>query len=202
MEWGSPGLRQTMWFAMSWCNASSKHTSRMATEKNPDLNCCAQLIQVDVQVAENVSNGPSQADIQDWLEKVITYVATDTARNIEISVRIVDEAEGRALNKQFRKKDSATNVLSFPLLDAGPADLPDEMPLALGDIVICGPVVAREASEQGKKCSDHWAHMLVHGALHLFGYDHETDEQAQEMETLEIRILALGGVENPYESEN
>lgn len=183
---------------MSWCNASSKHTSRMATEKNPDLNCCAQSIQVDVQVAENVSNGPSQADIQDWLEQVITYVATDTARNIEISVRIVDEAEGRALNKQFRKKDSATNVLSFPLLDAGP----DEMPLALGDIVICGPVVAREANEQGKKCSDHWAHMLVHGALHLFGYDHETDEQAQEMETLEIRILALGGVENPYESEN
>ncbi len=159
-------------------------------------------VQVDVQIAANVSNGPSQADIQDWLEQVITHVGTDTARNIEISVRIVDEAEGRALNKQFRKKDSATNVLSFPLLDAGLADLPDEMPLALGDIVICGPVVAREASEQGKKCSDHWAHMLVHGALHLFGYDHETDEQAQEMEALEIRILALGGVEDPYASEN
>ena len=187
---------------MSWCNASSKHTSRMATEKNPDLTLMSSDIQVDVQVAANVSNGPSQADIQDWLEQVITHVGTDTARNIEISVRIVDEAEGRALNKQFRKKDSATNVLSFPLLDVGLADLRDEMPLALGDIVICGPVVAREASEQGKKCSDHWAHMLVHGALHLFGYDHETDEQAQEMEALEIRILALGGVEDPYESED
>jgi len=171
----------------------------MATEKKPDLNCCTQSIQVDVQVAANVSNGPAEADIQDWLKQVIRHVGIDTTRSIEISVRIVDEAEGRSLNKQFRGMDSATNVLSFPLLEASLADLPDEMPVALGDIVICGPVVAREASEQGKKCSDHWAHMLVHGALHLFGYDHETDAQAQEMEALEIRILALGGVENPYE---
>jgi len=115
---------------------------------------------------------------------------------VEVSVKIVDEAEGRALNKQFREIDQATNVLSFPLLDAA---MPAELPLALGDIVICGPVVVREAIEQGKSNSDHWAHMLVHGALHLFGYDHETDEQAQEMETLEARILAQGGVNNPYE---
>jgi len=171
----------------------------MATENNPDSNGCAQPIQVDVQVAADLSDGPEEADIRDWLEQVIAQVGPDTVRSIEISVRIVAEAEGRALNKQFRANDSATNVLSFPLLDAGLADLPDEMPLALGDIVICGPVVTREASEQGKKCSDHWAHMLVHGALHLFGYDHETDVHAQEMETLEIRILALGGVGNPYE---
>jgi probable rRNA maturation factor len=157
-------------------------------------------VQVDVQVAADVSNVPEESDIQNWLEQVIAHVGSDTASGFEISVKIVDEAEGRALNKQFRKKDSATNVLSFPLLDAALAGLPAEMPLALGDIVICGPVVAREASEQGKNSSDHWAHMLVHGALHLFGYDHETDQEAQEMEMLEARILAVGGIDNPYET--
>ena len=172
----------------------------MATEKNPDLTLMSGDIQVDVQVAANVSNVPTDSDIRNWLEQVIAQVGKDTARSIEISVKIVDEAEGRALNRQFRQKDSATNVLSFPLLDADLPELPKELPLAMGDIVICASVVAREASEQGKNSSDHWAHMLVHGALHLFGYDHETESQAQEMEMLEARILAVGGVENPYET--
>ena len=170
----------------------------MATEKNPDLTLMSSDIQVDVQVAANVSNVPTDLDIRNWLEQVIAQVGNDTARSIEISVKIVDEAEGRALNRQFRQKDCATNVLSFPLLDADLPELPAELPLAMGDIVICASVVAREASEQGKNSSDHWAHMLVHGALHLFGYDHETESQAQEMEMLEARILAVGGVENPY----
>lgn len=169
---------------------------QMATAKKPDLNFAGQPVQVDVQVAEEISDAPAQSDIQWWLEQVVAQVESDTTRQVEVSVRIVDEVEGRELNKQFRDVAGATNVLSFPLLDAA---MPAELPLALGDIVICGPVVAREATEQGKSNSDHWAHMLVHGALHLFGYDHETDEQAQEMETLEARILALGGVENPYE---
>ncbi len=172
----------------------------MATEKNPDLTLMSSDIQVDVQVAANVSNVPTDLDIQNWLEQVIAQVGNDTARSVEISVKIVDEAEGRALNRQFRQKDSATNVLSFPLLDADLPELPAELPLAMGDIVICASVVAREASEQGKNSSDHWAHMLVHGALHLFGYDHETESQAQEMEMLEARILAVGGVENPYDT--
>ncbi len=172
----------------------------METEKNPDLTLISSEIQVDVQVAADVCNVPAVSDIQKWLEQVIEHVGNDTARSIEISVRIVDEAEGRALNKQFREKDSATNVLSFPLLDAGLSELPAELPLALGDIVICGPVVEREAGEQGKNSSDHWAHMLVHGALHLFGYNHETDVEAREMEMLEARILAVGGVEDPYET--
>ena len=172
----------------------------MATEKNPDLTLMSSDIQVDVQVAANVSNVPTDSDIRNWLEQVIAQVGNDTARSIEISVKIVDEAEGRALNRQFRQKDSATNVLSFPLLDADLPELPAELPLAMGDIVICASVVAREANEQGKNSSDHWAHMLVHGALHLFGYDHETESQAQEMEMLEARILAVGGVENPYET--
>ena len=157
-------------------------------------------VQVDVQVAANVSNVPADLDIQNWLKQVIAQVGIDTARSIEISVKIVDETEGRALNRQFRQKDSATNVLSFPLLDADLPELPAELPLAMGDIVICAPVVAREASEQGKNSLDHWAHMLVHGALHLFGYDHETEVEAQEMEMLEARILAVGGVGNPYET--
>jgi probable rRNA maturation factor len=172
----------------------------MATEKNPDLTLMSSDIQVDVQVAANVSNVPTDSDIRNWLEQVIAQVGNDTSRSIEISVKIVDEVEGRALNRQFRQKDNATNVLSFPLLDADLPELPAELPLAMGDIVICASVVAREASEQGKNSSDHWAHMLVHGALHLFGYDHETESQAQEMEMLEARILAVGGVENPYET--
>ena len=172
----------------------------MATEKNPDLTLMSSDIQVDVQVAANVSNVPTDSDIRNWLEQVIAQVGNDTSRSIEISVKIVDEVEGRALNRQFRQKDSATNVLAFPLLDADLPEIPAELPLAMGDIVICASVVAREASEQGKNSSDHWAHMLVHGALHLFGYDHDTESQAQEMEMLEARILAVGGVENPYET--
>jgi len=172
----------------------------MATEKNPDSTLILSEIQVDVQVAANVSDVPADLDIQNWLEQVIAQVGNDTARSVEISVKIVDEAEGRALNRQFRQKDNATNVLSFPLLDAELPELPAEMPLAMGDIVICAPVVAREASEQGKNSLDHWAHMLVHGALHLFGYDHETEVEAQEMEMLEARILAVRGVKNPYET--
>ena len=160
----------------------------------------ANPVQIDVQVLADQPNVPSKSDIRNWVEQVVAEVGTGTARSVEISVRIVDEAEGRALNSEFRKINSATNVLSFPLLDESLKDLPAEAPLALGDIVICGPVVAREATEQGKRSSDHWAHMLVHGTLHLFGYDHETDREAQEMEMLEARILALGGVENPYKS--
>jgi probable rRNA maturation factor len=159
-------------------------------------------VQVDVQVAADLSDVPAESDIRDWLEKVVAHVGTGTQRSIEISVKIVDEIEGRALNKRYRDQDSATNVLSFPLSDVGLNDLPADLPLAVGDIVICGPVAAREAGDQGKKDSDHWAHLLVHGALHLLGYDHETDDQAREMEALEARILALGGVENPYKSRD
>lgn len=159
----------------------------------------AQTVRIDVQVASGVANAPAVSDIRKWLEQAISHVGTDATRDLEVSVRIVDEEEGRSLNKQYRERDNATNVLSFPSMDAGSAALPVESTLALGDIVICGPVVVREANEQGKDSSDHWAHMLVHGALHLFGYDHETDAQAAEMESLEARILADGGVENPYE---
>ncbi len=114
---------------------------------------------------------------------------------VELSIRIVDADEGRALNSRYRHKDYATNVLSFP------AELPEgvELPL-LGDLVICAPVVAREAAEQGKPARDHCAHLTVHGVLHLLGHDHIKPADAKRMEALEIQILAGLGIADPYQS--
>jgi probable rRNA maturation factor len=111
----------------------------------------------------------------------------------ELAIRIVDTAEGQALNRDYRGKDYATNVLSFP------AELPPGVNLPLiGDLAICAPVVAREAAEQGKKPRDHWAHLTVHGTLHLLGYDHIDEAEAEAMEALETRILAGLGIADPY----
>ncbi len=108
----------------------------------------------------------------------------------EIAVRIVGEAEGRALNRQYRHKDYATNVLTFDYARA---------PVVLADLVLCAPVVAREAREQGKSLESHYAHLLVHGTLHAQGYDHETSESdAREMEALEILLLGTLGYPSPY----
>ncbi|TLY47395.1 MAG: rRNA maturation RNase YbeY [Gammaproteobacteria bacterium] len=110
-----------------------------------------------------------------------------------LSIRVVDTAEGRQLNRRYRHKDYATNVLSFP------AELPRGLKLPLlGDLVICAPVVAREAAEQGKNLRDHYAHLTIHGVLHLLGYDHETPAEAERMEMLERRILAGLGIADPY----
>ena len=111
----------------------------------------------------------------------------------ELTIRVVDEAEGRSLNQDYRGRDYATNVLSFPVgLPAGV-----ELPI-LGDLVICAPVVAREAAEQGKDESAHWAHLTVHGVLHLLGFDHETSVDAEVMEAAERKILASLGFPDPY----
>lgn len=112
---------------------------------------------------------------------------------VELNILIVDSAAGQRFNREFRGRDYATNVLSFPYEPA-----PGEHTGLLGDIVICAPVVAREALEQGKPLRDHFAHMTIHGVLHLLGYDHETDREAQRMETLERRILATLGIGDPY----
>ena len=121
-------------------------------------------------------------------------------READLAVRLVDAREGRALNKHYRGKDYATNVLSFP------AELPEGLPKGvklplLGDLVICAPVVAREAKEQGKALAAHYAHLTVHGTLHLLGWDHEDDKEADAMEQLEREILAELGVEDPYLEE-
>lgn len=111
----------------------------------------------------------------------------------ELSVRIVDADEGRALNRDYRDKDYATNVLSFA------AELPPGVPLPiLGDLVLCAPVIAREAEEQGKPLKHHYAHMLVHGVLHLLGHDHMDEAEAEAMEAIERDVLASLGIPDPY----
>ncbi len=112
------------------------------------------------------------------------------AHDAEITVRIVDAEEGQSLNRSYRKKDYATNVLTFDYMQS---------PMVMADLVLCAPVVAREAQEQGKSLQDHYAHLLIHGALQAQGYDHETSEKdAIEMETLEMLIMAELGLPCPY----
>lgn len=147
------------------------------------------MLELDLQLASDAPV-PSEADLRTWCALALRQRSADS----ELTIRLVDEAEGRELNHTWRQKDYATNVLSFP------ADVPDELldiPL-LGDLVICVPVVAREAAEQGKKLEAHWAHLVIHGCLHLLGYDHIDDEEAEEMEALERELLAELGHPDPY----
>lgn len=134
---------------------------------------------------------PAAASFRRWVEAALR--GAKRRRATELSIRIVDAAEGRALNRDYRGKDYATNVLSFE------ADLPPGLKLPLiGDMVICAPVVAREAAEQGKPPRDHWAHLTVHGVLHLLGHDHIIEAEAEAMEAMEMRILAGLGIADPY----
>jgi len=149
---------------------------------------------VDVQVASDAAGIPTSDDIREWIER--TVAAADPDRDADVSVRIVDEQEMRALNRDYREQDKPTNVLAFPAGDTGFVP-PGEMPL-LGDIVVCAAVVAREADEQGKPPGHHWSHMLVHGTLHLLGHDHLESAEAEAMEQLERQILAGLGIADPY----
>ncbi len=150
--------------------------------------------QIDVDFASAAEGLPSQDDIEGWISHAL--LGAGKTGDVEVSVRIVDRDESRTLNRDYRQRDKATNVLSFPSGDI--AGLPDKAPQVLGDIVVCAGVVADEANAQGKKPLQHWAHMLVHGTLHLLGYDHEQDDEAQAMEALETRILGKLGVPDPY----
>ncbi len=130
----------------------------------------------------------------------VTSAGSDDAAAVQVHLRIVDEAEGRALNYRWRGKDSATNVLSFP------SSLPDELPdgtalTLLGDVVLCAPVIAREAAVQNKPLSHHWAHLVIHGVLHLRGYDHTTSGPAETMEQLERQLLEPLGIPDPYQTQ-
>lgn len=147
---------------------------------------------LELQIASHVENLPDETQLQTWLDAALAGIEQDN----EVVIRIVDEDESAQLNQQYRQKSGPTNILSFPF------EVPDgiEMDL-LGDLVICAPVVAREAQAQGKALFDHWAHITVHGVLHLLGYDHIDDVEAEEMEALEIKILATLDIKNPYEEE-
>lgn len=147
------------------------------------------MLELDIQRATQAL-APIDADFRRWCELALQQRKADS----EMTIRLVDEAEARELNHTYRHKDYATNVLSFP------ADVPDELldiPL-LGDLVICVAVVEREAVEQGKSLEAHWAHLVIHGCLHLLGYDHIEDEEAEEMESLERELLAQLGHPDPY----
>lgn len=153
-------------------------------------------VAVDVQVACDDPDIPEEADIRDWIATTIRQSDRSPDDNVEIAVRVVDADEIRTLNRLYRSQDKVTNVLSFP---AGEIDgLPAAASCLLGDVVVCASVVAAEAGEQGKTLPDHWAHMLVHGTLHLLGFDHENDVEAVEMEALEVEILASRSVTDPY----
>jgi probable rRNA maturation factor len=153
-------------------------------------------IRLELQIAGSAHGLPAEGEIHDWIER--TFVAGGGTRDGEVTVRVVDEAESRELNRRYRSKDRATNVLAFPAADPVDFTGAEVGGWPLGDLVLCGPVIVREADEQGKAVVAHWGHMLVHGTLHLLGYDHGTEDEAARMERLEARILATRGVADPY----
>ena len=151
------------------------------------------MIELDLQLATEASDLPAEAQLRRWVELTLRQRTADS----ELTIRLVDAEEGQELNRTYRHKDYATNVLSFP------AEVPDgllDIPL-LGDLVICVPVVEREAREQNKALEAHWAHLVIHGCLHLLGYDHIDDEEAEEMEGLERQLLAELGYPDPYRDD-
>ena len=151
-------------------------------------------VHLDVSVSHAAPRAgvPASASFRKWVAAALK----GRIREADLAIRIVDEREGCALNRHYRGKDYATNVLSFP------AELPEGVKLPLlGDLVLCAPVVAREAAEQGKPVAAHYAHLTVHGVLHLLGWDHEDDKDAEAMEQLEREVLAELGLPDPYAGE-
>lgn len=145
-------------------------------------------VDIDLQVAAGTDGLPSRGSFEHWVT-----AALGGREDAELTIRIVDREESRLLNHTYRGKDSDTNVLSFP------ADLPDGIGIPLlGDVVICAPRVEQEAVSQKKDLHSHWAHLTVHGVLHLLGHDHQDDGEAEEMEALETSILASMGFPDPY----
>ncbi|MGK0248634.1 MAG: putative rRNA maturation factor [Oleispira sp.] len=152
-------------------------------------------LQLDVQIAVEKENDlPTEDQLKQWVTAVL--ITRTEYEEPELTIRIVDEAESQELNNDYRGKDKPTNVLSFPF--EAPVHIP--IPL-LGDLIICKQVVEREAIEQGKTLTSHWAHMTVHGCLHLLGYDHIEDEEAEEMEAIERTVMDELGFEDPYQDD-
>ena len=153
---------------------------------------------IDLQIASENSEGlPTLEQFTYWVETALSFEAqTEDFPETEMTIRIVDEEESQTLNREYRGKDYPTNVLSFPF------EVPEgiELPL-LGDLIICRQVMEREAKEQQISLASHWAHLAVHGTLHLLGYDHIEEAEAEEMEGLESQIMQKLGFEDPYLSE-
>lgn len=166
---------------------------------------------VDVLYASNQANLPEQNMLSRWVKAALdghNYINNKSKsggdkeeieiRSWELSIRIIDEVEAQQLNEKWRQRPYPTNVLSFPIAMDSFESLPGIEISLLGDIVICAPLVAREAAAQKKSLYAHWAHLVIHGTLHLLGYDHISDSQARTMESLEIRVLHDLGYPNPY----
>lgn len=148
---------------------------------------------LDYQLADGVTDAPDEDAVRAWVSTTLDYLQQDS-KAVELTIRIVAEPEAQELNNEFRGKDYATNVLSFPF------NSPVELPVTLlGDLVICQSVVEKEAQEQQKSAIAHWTHMVIHGTLHLLGYDHIDDNEAEEMEQIERNILASLNISDPYQ---
>lgn len=147
---------------------------------------------LDIQIAVEDHHLPSQTDFEHWVRCALN----NQLKQAELTIRIVDNNESQTLNREYRGKNKPTNVLTFPF------EMPPgiELPL-LGDLVICAPVVENEADDQHKPLQAHWAHMVIHGCLHLLGYDHIDDTEAEEMESLEIQLIQQLGFDNPYKEQ-
>jgi probable rRNA maturation factor len=147
---------------------------------------------IDLQVACATDDLPSQAQLQLWVETAL-LTASKTTQTFELTIRLVESQESQQLNNQFRGQDKPTNVLSFPF------EVPEGIILnLLGDLVICVDVMKEEAVLQNKDLFDHWAHLVIHGCLHLLGFDHISEDEAVEMEAIEISALAKINIKNPY----
>ncbi|WP_434926966.1 rRNA maturation RNase YbeY [Shewanella sp. HL-SH8] len=146
-------------------------------------------LDLDLQIAVEANNLPTQAQFESW----VRIAVGQTMPAVELTIRLVEVSESQHLNHTYRGKDKPTNVLSFPFEAPAEIDLP-----LLGDLIICVDVVEKEAQQQDKSLEAHWAHMVIHGCLHLLGYDHIIDEEAEEMESLETQLLEHLGFTDPY----
>lgn len=154
--------------------------------------------QIEIQLADDADEPPEPAALTAWARAALAAAGHADAM---VTIRVVGEEEGRAFNRDYRGRDHPTNVLSFPFAEVPPEALAELGAPYLGDVAICAPVVRREADEQGKPAEAHWAHMVVHGVLHLAGHDHHEEAGAEVMEARERAILADLGFADPYAAE-